>query len=138
MACCIGYLIMGRILVIDDEFSILRVLQRVGTHLGYEVVICKTAEEAMNVLKVDNKFDLVLTDIILPGVSGLEFLEWLEKGRLFKKVVIMTAYPQQDFVKFALSHGALDVLTKPFSDLASLGSKMRHWISGLDIQPNPL
>lgn len=129
---------MSRILVIDDEFSVLRVVQRVGAHLGHAVITCKSAEEAISKLEVDKKFDLILTDIILPGVSGLEFLEWLERGGFFKKVVLMTAYPQQEFVKFALSHGALDVLTKPFSDPQSLGNNIRRWISGLDIQPNPL
>lgn len=120
-------------LVIDDEFSVLRVLERLCSRLGHEVVMCKTAEDAIQTLQSDSDFDLILTDIVLPGVSGLEFLEWLEAGGFFNRVVIMTAYPNQEFVDFALKHGAIDVLTKPFNDLTRLSEKVNRWISGLEL-----
>jgi CheY-like chemotaxis protein len=130
---------MKKILVIDDEYTILRVLERLGGQIGCQVTTCKTAEEGMTYLQGPIRYDLILTDIILPGVSGLEFLDWLkEKGFFNQKVVVMTAYPKTEFVDYALKQGALEVLTKPFDSLASLSIKLRSWISTLEIQPTPL
>jgi CheY-like chemotaxis protein len=119
---------MARILIVEDESTVLRVLSRICLKRGYNVTECEDAEQAMLIVRESPRFDLVITDIILPGKSGLELLVWLNKRGYAQRMVVMTAYPNQEFLEFAKKNGVIGVLNKPFGVLTEVGSRLDHWL----------
>ena len=101
-----------KILVIEDEEKQRRVL---GLHLsscGFEVKAAGTAEEA---LKHAGDVDLVLTDLKLPGMDGLEMMEQLRAQNSRAPVIVMSAFGTVEVAVKAMKQGAVDFLPKPFS-----------------------
>ncbi len=100
------------ILVIEDEEKLRRV---VGLHLasaGYDVKAAGTAEEGW---KLADEADLVLTDLKLPGMDGLELLEKVKQQNSHTPVVVMSAFGTVENAVEAMKRGAVDFLPKPFS-----------------------
>ena len=102
----------GRILVVDDEPQIRRVLRTTLIAQGYEVFDAKTGEEALLAVR-QQRFDLVLLDLNMPGIGGLETCRELRRG--FDAAIIMLTVrdAERDKVE-ALDAGADDYVTKPF------------------------
>ena len=117
-----------RILVIEDEEKLRRVVQLQLQSSGYEVEQAATAEEG--VLAAE-RADLVLTDLRLPGMSGLEFLERTHAVRPGLPIVMMTAFGSVETAVEAMKKGAADFLVKPFSldHLAAVVAKAFEIIS---------
>lgn len=106
----------GRILVVDDEPHIRRVLSTVlGSH-GYEVRIASDGIEGLDELGAE-PVDLVILDLMMPGADGLEILSRIRSDpeRAQTPVIILTAKGQDTDREAALAGGANDFLTKPFS-----------------------
>lgn len=105
-----------RILVVDDEPHILRVLGTVLGERGYGVTIATDGSEGLDELAADD-FDLVILDLMMPGASGLEILSRIRSDpqRADTPVIILTAKGQDTDREAALAGGANDFLTKPFS-----------------------
>lgn len=101
-----------RILVIEDEEKLRRVVQLQLQSAGYEVELAATAEEGETAAE---RADLVLTDLRLPGISGLDFLERMHAVRRSLPVIMMTAYGSVETAVEAMKKGAADFLVKPFS-----------------------
>jgi two-component system response regulator AtoC len=101
-----------RILVVEDEAKLRRVIELHLFSCGYEVDKAGTAEEG---LKLADRADLVLTDLRLPGMDGLELLARLRGQNTLTPVIVMTAYGSVETAVEAMKCGALDFLTKPFS-----------------------
>ena len=101
-----------RVLVIEDEEKLRRVVQLQLQTSGYEVELAGTAEEG---LALAERADLVLTDLRLPGMSGLDFLEKMHALRPGLPVVMMTAFGSVETAVDAMKKGAADFLVKPFS-----------------------
>ena len=101
-----------RILVVEDEIKLRRVVELHLVSCGYDVDKAGTAEEG---LKLADRADLVLTDLKLPGIDGLEMLEQLRRQNTLTPVVVMTAYGTVETAVKAIKAGALDFLMKPFS-----------------------
>ena len=101
-----------RVLVIEDEEKLRRVVQLQLRGSGYEVELAATAEEG---LAAAERADLVLTDLRLPGMSGLDFLERMHALRPGLPVVMMTAFGSVETAVEAMKKGAADFLVKPFS-----------------------
>ena len=101
-----------RVLVIEDEEKLRRVVQLQLQTSGYEVELAGTAEEG---LALAERADLVLTDLRLPGMSGLAFLEKMHALRPGLPVVMMTAFGSVETAVDAMKKGAADFLVKPFS-----------------------
>ena len=101
-----------RVLVIEDEEKLRRVVQLQLQTSGYEVELAGTAEEG---LALAERADLVLTDLRLPGMSGLAFLEKMHALRPGLPVVMMTAFGSVETAVEAMKKGAADFLVKPFS-----------------------
>jgi DNA-binding response OmpR family regulator len=106
----------GRILVVDDEPHIRRVLTAVLTGYGYEVRTAKDGLEGLAVLQ-EAVVDLVILDFMMPGANGLEILAKIRSDPVRSKtpVIILTAKGQDTDREAALAGGADDFLTKPFS-----------------------
>ncbi len=103
----------GRILIVDDEKDILRALEFVLSREGYEVKTATSGEEAIELLKKD-EYDLVLTDLRMEGMDGMEVLKRTLQIRPSTVVVIMTAYATVESAVQAMKMGASDYIVKPF------------------------
>jgi two-component system KDP operon response regulator KdpE len=103
----------GRILVVDDEPQIRRVLRATLAAQGYEVQDVRTGEEALDAIR-QSRFDLVLLDMNLPGMGGLETCRELRAGSGVAIIMLTVHDSEQDTVA-ALDAGADDYVTKPFS-----------------------
>ncbi|MGC9396270.1 MAG: response regulator [Anaerolineae bacterium] len=103
----------GTILIVDDDLFIRDGLQRMLTHQGYEVEQAESAEAAQKLFQ-RRFFDLVITDLQMPGQDGLALLRDLKSRSPHTPVVMLTAHGSMDVVVDALRAGASDFLTKPY------------------------
>ena len=104
----------GRILITDDEPGIRQSLSMYLRRLGYDVTEAESADAAVGVL-VDNDFDLVLSDIALPGTNnGIDLLTQVKAKSPDVDVIMMTGHLDLDFAIDALKRGASDYFKKPF------------------------
>ncbi|MES2643240.1 MAG: sigma-54 dependent transcriptional regulator [Myxococcota bacterium] len=108
----------SRILVVDDEPSIRKVLQAHLARDGYSVESAADGAEAIGRLSGE-PFDLVITDLKMPGVGGLELLAHVRQNHPGLPLIVITAHGTVDSAVEALKLGAFDYITKPF-DLAEL------------------
>jgi DNA-binding NtrC family response regulator len=110
----------GRILVVDDDPSLRRVLQAHLEHEGYEVAVTASAQQTLSVLQLRH-FDLVITDLKMPEMSGLELLQHVRLQYPQTIIIMLTAFGTVDTAVEAMKAGAYDYLTKPVhSDEMSL------------------
>ncbi len=103
-----------RVLLVDDDPLVLDLLRDVMTGEGWVVSVTTTAEEGLELVAGD-AFDLVVTDIRLPALSGLDLLRAVKERRPVTPVVLITGVPSVNSAVFALRNGAFDYLRKPFS-----------------------
>jgi DNA-binding NtrC family response regulator len=101
-----------KILIVEDEDKLRRVVQLQLTSAGFDVEQARTAEEALPLL---DRADLVLTDLRLPGMSGLEMLSLIQRQNGHAPVIMMTAHGSIETAVEAMKAGAVDFLLKPFS-----------------------
>lgn len=101
-----------RILVVEDEEKLRRVIQLQLSSAGFEVDQAGTAEEALPLM---DRADLILTDLKLPGMSGLDMLALIQKQNTHAPAVMMTAHGTIENAVEAMKSGAADFLLKPFS-----------------------
>lgn len=104
---------MSRILIVDDERSMREFVSILLRKQGYTVELATSGEEAVEALDQQD-FDLVLTDLKMPGISGLEVLEHAKRRDPSTQVILMTAYATSDTAVQAMKRGARDYVTKPF------------------------
>ncbi len=106
----------SHILVVDDEKDMTRLLQRsLEPELDCRVTMAFSGEMALNVLgQSDAPFDLVISDIRMPGMDGFELLEHLKKQYPDLTVVMLTAYGNIESAVAAIKKGAYDYISKPF------------------------
>ena len=111
------------ILVVEDEAKMRRLLELQLSEEGFRAQTAADAETALRLINGD-KFDLAVTDLKLPGMSGLEFLQAVKRIDANLPVIIMTAYGSVESAVEAMKHGASDYVLKPFS-LAELALVIR-------------
>ncbi len=102
----------ARILIVDDEFSVRDSLQNWFRKDGYQVTAAENAVEALQVMQDDN-FDVVLLDIKMPGMDGMELQERIQRIDPQVAVIMITAFASVDTAVRALKQGAFDYVTKP-------------------------
>jgi DNA-binding NtrC family response regulator len=105
---------MPTILIVEDEPKMSRLLSLSLTEEGYEAEVAGDAESALKILRKQS-IDLVLTDLRLPGMNGLEFLQAAKRAHAELPVVVMTAYGTVNTAVEAMKAGASDYVLKPFS-----------------------
>lgn len=103
-----------KILVVDDEQQICQNVEKILSKNNYEIVQATSAKEAMEKLAQDS-FSLLISDIVMPEMNGLEFLKLVKKEWPLTKAIMMTAYASTETAVKAIRLGALDYLTKPFT-----------------------
>ncbi|MFC1943007.1 sigma-54-dependent transcriptional regulator [Chloroflexota bacterium] len=121
----------GSILIVDDEEGVRNLLQRTMEEAGYDVVTAANGQEALD--KVSQlKVELVLSDIKMPVMSGIEVLQWLTANRPDTCVVMVTAVADTQTAVEAMKLGAYDYITKPFK-LDEVVLKVRRAIEKRDL-----
>jgi CheY-like chemotaxis protein len=106
---------MTRILVVDDEHLVRNLTVQVLERAGYDVVSVADAQHAIELLEQDT-VDLVVTDVVMPGQSGVELLNELRDRRPDIPVLLMTGgSPEPERTSRALELGASGIVYKPFS-----------------------
>jgi putative two-component system response regulator len=107
---------MSRILVIDDEDVIRGLMAEILRASGHEVECAETAERALALLEDDDfDLDLVVSDVVMPGLSGLELVEAARARRASLPILLVTGAGTYDTLSEALTRGASGLVTKPFS-----------------------
>jgi len=103
----------AHVLVVDDEKGVRGIVRAALERHGFQVQEASNGEEALEML-AHGEPDLVLLDLVMPGMDGAELFETLRKQQPDVPVVILTGYPKADIVKRILASGPATVLTKPF------------------------
>ncbi len=115
----------ANILVVDDEESIRGILTETLAGEGYRVTTAASAEEALKTLS-GRSFDVVVSDIRMPGLSGIQLLQRIKGQQLDLEVVIMTSNASLDTSLEAIRLGAYDYLLKPFEELDYVATVIRR------------
>ena len=104
---------MAKILIVDDELSIVDVLRTLLKKNGYTITTASDGAEALKLLE-EQVFDLLITDIRLPEIDGITLLKHARELQSHLAVIVMTAYAKVDSAVEAMKMGAFDYVTKPF------------------------
>lgn len=105
-----------KILIIDDEADLREILQFNLQAWGYDTLSCESAEEALEQLKAGENPDLLLLDVMLPGMSGFKLASILRKDlRMDVPIIFLTAKNSENDLLTGFSAGGDDYITKPFS-----------------------
>ncbi|MDI4648864.1 response regulator [Cohnella hashimotonis] len=102
-----------RLLIVDDQIGIRILLLEVFSVEGYETFQAANGRAALEIVRTHTP-DLVLLDMKIPGMDGLEILKKIKEMNRDVKVIMMTAYGELDMIKEATDLGALMHFTKPF------------------------
>lgn len=114
------------IVLAEDDDALRRVAGRVLTAAGYEVLVARSAEDALAML--DRTFaavDLLFTDIVMPGMSGIELAQRVLQKRPDVKVLYTSGYTEDDALRRGIGDGTIDFLPKPYS-MADLTRRVRQ------------
>ena len=103
----------ARLLVVDDDADMLRLLSMRLTAAGYQVTAVTSAESALTQLEIEHP-QLVLSDVRLPGRDGLQLFDEVRKRHPTLPVILLTAHGSENLVRIASSRGACGCLSKPF------------------------
>jgi len=103
-----------KILIVDDQERLLRVLRLGLKEYPVDVKTVNNGEDALKAL-FDEAYDLVITDIRMPVMSGVELIYEIERYEMALPVIVMTAHADVDDAVKVFKHGAVDYIKKPFS-----------------------
>jgi len=102
------------ILAVDDEPHMLKLLERIITEkTSFTITTTSNSLEIPNILE-KNQFELIVTDLMMPGMDGMDILRYVRENERPEVVVIMTAFGSLDSAVDALQLGVFDYITKPF------------------------
>jgi CheY-like chemotaxis protein len=104
---------LGRVLVVDDQSHVGQMVRDILTELGYAVKYVLDGAEALDLVPVFQP-DLVLLDLLMPGMSGVEVLEHLRREHPRLPVVVLSGNQDADLARRTLGNGAFDYVQKPF------------------------
>lgn len=107
---------MKKVLIIDDDGFLLDMYSVKLREMGFDVEIAFSAPEALEKIRAGISPDIVLLDIIMPGMDGFEFLENVKKEKLLKnsKILILSNLGQEEDIKKGLALGASDYIIKAY------------------------
>jgi DNA-binding NtrC family response regulator len=103
-----------RLLIVDDESEIRRVLEDYFSSLGYRVAVAENGRDGLEKFGLGN-FDCVLSDLMMPTMNGMEFLRALREKDKETAFFLMTGYPSAGSAIDAIKLGAYDYITKPLN-----------------------
>ncbi|MBW1682420.1 MAG: sigma-54-dependent Fis family transcriptional regulator [Deltaproteobacteria bacterium] len=106
---------MDTVLIVDDEKNYLVILEALLAPEGYEILTASDGREALRLIH-QSDLDLVITDVKMPGMSGMELLEACKEAKPEVPVIVMTAYGSIEMAVEAMKKHAFDYITKPFQN----------------------
>lgn len=106
---------MAHLLIIDDELSTSWALAEGLSDDGFTIDTFRSAEDALEWLKRGGKSQLVISDLRLPGMSGLELARKLSRGRHAQPVIVVTAYGSYELARDLSRAGVVECFSKPFA-----------------------
>lgn len=118
---------MKKILIVDDEEDACKVLEKIMADAGYEAFSANSGQSALNIIR-KKRPDLILLDIKMPQMDGIETLKRIKKIDKDVVVVMITAYSSLDTVQAAMELDAYDYISKPF-DMASIKAVVKEALS---------
>ncbi|MGB2815357.1 MAG: response regulator [Dehalococcoidales bacterium] len=127
-----------RVLVVDDEETVRVLLQRILQAAGYEVATAANGKEALSVI-ADGGIDVVMLDIKMPGLSGVEVLGKISADWPDLCVIMVTAVADAQTAVTAMKLGAYDYITKPFDQdeaLRKIHQAVANWQERLKLRQN--
>jgi len=120
------------ILVVDDEPNISQLVEAVLTHDGHHVDVAQSGEEAWKVFENGN-YALVISDVVMPGMSGIDLLKAIKQINADTQVIIMTSHTELNTAIEALRSNAYDYLKKPFEELAEISRVVQRVEEKIDL-----
>ena len=102
-----------RLLIVDVEDDLRSILTNSLSTSGYEIATAPDGEKAIATLNA-NSFDVVLLDILMPKISGIEVLKYITQHSPHTKVIMLTGYANLKHAMEAREHGARDFISKPY------------------------
>jgi len=105
----------GKVLVVDDAPDTLEIIQKLLRYEGYDVVVATTGEDGVKKVE-EERPDVVLMDINLPGIDGNEALRQIRSNHPHQCIIVLTAFATVENAIYALKEGAFDFLKKPFEN----------------------
>ena len=123
-----------KLLVVDDDISITQILKLSLERQNYQVLSAFNGIEAIDMLQKHEDFTLVLTDIYMPKMSGLELLQYMKVNKPNTPVMMITGQPDVDIAVGCMKDGAVDYISKPF-DLENIYHKIAKVIANSQQQP---
>lgn len=127
------------LLVVDDEPDVLRLIQSILTEEGYEIITATNAERAIEAFgKLPAPPDLVLTDVVMPGMSGPMLVDHLMGIEPHLKVLFMSGFDDRQVVQRYVIEKGFHLIPKPFT-IKKLRATIDEALSsgGLDVTPEP-
>ena len=125
----------ARILVVDDERGMCEFLHYLLEGEGYEVDVAHSGDAAL--AKVEStSFDLILADIKMPGIDGLEMLRHIREADEDTVVIVMTGYSSLESAIKAIKYDASDYLTKPFDDPDAVLAAVERGLAQVTVSPD--
>lgn len=118
----------GKVLITDDEPNAVKVLSAILSEEGYEVLSAFDVESAIEIIG-DTDVDAVITDLRMPGKSGMHFLEYLTRERADVPLIFLTAYGTVESAMLAVTKGAFYYFIKPRITRGSRASSQGRWSS---------
>ena len=106
--------ILARILIVDDEDVVLKSCLRILQKLDYEVETAYSGQTALDLME-KKQYDIVLTDLMMPGMDGMQLLEEIKNRYPEVIVIIFTGFATVETARQALKAGAFDYIPKPFT-----------------------
>ena len=106
---------MAKILIVDDEQSVLSILTTLLETHGHEVVPALGGDVAIHLIDGGNEFDLMISDIRMNPINGMQLLEVVHEKKPDTSVIMLTAYGQVETAIRAMELGAFDYVKKPFN-----------------------
>jgi two-component system phosphate regulon sensor histidine kinase PhoR len=103
----------ARILVVDDEATVCKSIRQVLLQDDYDVDMANSGEEAL-AKEAERPYDVMIVDLMMPGLSGLDLLKMLKARNPKARVIMVTGYPTMKNTLQAMQLGAVDFLPKPF------------------------
>jgi two-component system chemotaxis response regulator CheY len=116
---------LGRVLIVDDEANIRKIIRLALTKTGYDVIEASDGEKAIEVLGTDDNppmVDLILCDLRMPHFNGMETIAYFRSRYPSVPVIVLTGYPDARIAATLLRQGVTDYLVKPVPREALLAS----------------
>ena len=104
-----------KLLVVDDHADTRDILEMYFSSHGYEVITANTGQEALEAIERDDDLDIVLLDVFLPAVGGMELLTEISRRKPRPSVILLTGLADKEVARDAMRLGAFDYILKPFN-----------------------